>query len=54
MARLGFTVVRIHLQLGRFMTGPETMNERQLARLDRLVELSERPGLRLDVTGLVH
>jgi len=54
MAQLGFTVVRIHLQLGRFMTGPTAMNEHQLARLDRLVDLSERLGLRLDITGLAQ
>ncbi|MDD5306109.1 MAG: cellulase family glycosylhydrolase [Deltaproteobacteria bacterium] len=52
MARLGFTVVRVHLQLGRFMKDATTLDERELERLDRLVTLSARLDLRLDLTGL--
>jgi len=52
MKQLGANVVRIHLQLGRFMEGPDDPNETSLDRLGRLVELAEHVGLYLDVTGL--
>ena len=52
MKSLGANVVRIHLQLGRFMDAPEKPNERALRQLGRLVALAERVGLYLDVTGL--
>ncbi|MFO0810525.1 MAG: cellulase family glycosylhydrolase [Gemmataceae bacterium] len=50
--RLGANVVRIHLQLGKFMDGPEKPNEKALDQLSKLVRLAERTGLYLDVTGL--
>jgi hypothetical protein len=49
---LGANVVRVHLQLGRFMDGPDKPNERSLDRLAKLVGLAERLGLYLDLTGL--
>jgi len=52
MRELGATVVRIHLQLNRFMKSPEQPNERALARLTKLLELAEATGLYLDLTGL--
>jgi len=52
MKRLGATVVRVHLQLGKFMDGPDRPNEHALGQLDRLVGLAARVGLRLDITGL--
>jgi len=52
MKRLGANVVRIHLQVGRFMREPNEPNEASLERLGRVVELAERVGLYLDVTGL--
>jgi len=52
MKDLGANVVRIHLQLGKFMRLPEEPNEAALARLARVIELAERTGLYLDVTGL--
>lgn len=45
-------VVRIHLQVGRFLDGPETPNKSNVAQLARLVELAEQTGLYLDLTGL--
>ena len=45
-------VVRIHLQLGKFLDGPETPNRTSLDRLRKLVAVAERIGLYLDVTGL--
>jgi hypothetical protein len=52
MKKLGANVVRVHLQFGRFMAGPDKANEKQLKRLARLVRLAEREHLYLDLTGL--
>jgi hypothetical protein len=52
MKALGANVVRIHLQVGRFLSGPQEPNEAALSQLKRLVTLAERTGLYLDVTGL--
>ena len=52
MKRLGANVVRIHLQVGRFLDSAETSNEASLARLGRLVALAEQTHLYLDITGL--
>jgi len=50
--RLGANVVRIHLQVSRFLDSAETANEASLARLARLVALAEHTHLYLDITGL--
>jgi hypothetical protein len=52
MKALGANVVRIHLQVARFMDGPDRPNAASLDRLGRLVALAEEIGLYLDVTGL--
>ena len=52
MKDLGANVVRIHLQTGKFMSGPKTPDEKSLAQLRRLLDLAEETGLYLDVTGL--
>ena len=52
MQALGVNVVRIHLQLGRFMRSEDQLDRAALARLERLVRLSEGLGLYLDITGL--
>jgi hypothetical protein len=49
---LGANVVRIHLQLGRFMNTPDTPNPDALSKLRDLLELAEQTGLYLDLTGL--
>ena len=49
---LGANVVRVHLQLGRFMKGADEPDAENLDRLSRLVRLAEETGLYLDVTGL--
>ncbi len=49
---LGANVVRIHLQLPRFMVAAEQPNLASLERLKKLVGLAERLQLYLDVTGL--
>lgn len=49
---LGANVVRIHLQLGKFMTTADQPNEASLAKLKELIQLAEQQGLYLDVTGL--
>jgi hypothetical protein len=52
MKKLGANVVRIHLQLGRFMERADKPNHKALEQLGRLVKLAERNGLYLDLTGL--
>jgi hypothetical protein len=52
MKRLGANVVRVHLQFGKFMTAADRPNERSLERLGKLLDLAERTGLYLDLTGL--
>ncbi|HUA68869.1 MAG TPA: cellulase family glycosylhydrolase [Candidatus Saccharimonadales bacterium] len=52
MKSLGANVVRIHLQLCRFMKSPDQPDEANLARLRNLVRLAEKTGVHLDVTGL--
>jgi len=52
MRRLGANVVRVHLQLGKFMLGPSDANEAALDRLGQLLRLAEREKLYLDLTGL--
>jgi hypothetical protein len=52
MRALGANVVRIHLQLGKFMTGPDKPSDKALDRLAQLVTLAERQQLYLDLTGL--
>jgi hypothetical protein len=49
---LNANVVRIHLQLGKFMEAADRPNAANLARLAKLVRLAEDQGLYLDVTGL--
>ena len=52
MKQLGANTVRIHLQLGKFMPELNEPNEASLEQLGRMVELAERVGLYLDITGL--
>ena len=52
MKQLGANVVRIHLQVGRFLETADKPNEHSLDQLARLVKLAERTGLYLDLTGL--
>lgn len=52
MKHLGANVVRIHLQVGKLLEGPDRPNDHALARLRRLLALAEEVGLRLDITGL--
>lgn len=52
MKQLGANIVRIHLQVSRFMTSPTKINRDSIRQLARLLALAEKTGLRLDVTGL--
>lgn len=52
MKRLGANVVRVHLQFGAFMVGPDESDPDSLRQLARLVTLAEEQGLYLNVTGL--
>ncbi len=52
MKKLGANVVRIHLQVGKFLDGPDRVNEKALVYLGKLLGLAEEVGLYLDLTGL--
>ena len=52
MKELGANVVRVHLQVGKFMSAADTPNGKSLAQLRRLLELAAETGLYLDITGL--
>jgi len=52
MKDLGANLVRIHLQIAKFMKGPDEPDEAALKQLGRLVELAEKTQLYLDLTGL--
>jgi Cellulase (glycosyl hydrolase family 5) len=52
MHKMGANVVRIHLQVGKFMDAADKPNDKQLDRLGDLLTLAERERLYLDLTGL--
>jgi hypothetical protein len=52
MKQLGANTVRVHLQFGKFMHSPTEPNVQALDQYQRLLQLAERIGLYLDVTGL--
>jgi Cellulase (glycosyl hydrolase family 5) len=52
MKRLGANVVRVHLQFGKFMSGPAEPLSAASARLTELLRLAEETDLYLDLTGL--
>lgn len=52
MKEIGANVVRLHIQFGKFMEAADKPNEKSLAQLHKLVELAEKTGLYLDLTGL--
>src|ERR1700733_5441494 len=52
MKTLGANVVRVHLQVGKFMKSAHEPDMRSLNQLARLLSLAKRTGLYLDVTGL--
>ena len=52
MKVLGANLVRVHLQLAKFMEAADRPSQAALAQLGRLVELAEATGLYLDITGL--
>jgi len=52
MRALGANVVRIHLQVARFMNSRREVNRESLEQLARLLKLAETNHLYLDITGL--
>lgn len=52
MKSLGANVVRVHLQLGKFMRSADEPDPAALEQLSRLLELAEEQRLYLDLTGL--
>ncbi|MDX1925543.1 MAG: cellulase family glycosylhydrolase [Pirellulaceae bacterium] len=49
---LGANVVRVHLQVAKFMSTADTPNQASLKKLAELVKLAERLHIYLDITGL--
>lgn len=52
MKELGGNVVRVHLQVGKFMEAADRPRARALDQLGRLLKLAEKERLYLDLTGL--
>jgi cellulase (glycosyl hydrolase family 5) len=52
MKELGANVVRIHLQVSKFMLAPGKPNPTALGKLEDLITVAEHTGLYLDITGL--
>lgn len=52
MKSLGANTVRIHLQVGKFFKAKDQINQEALERVSRLVTLSKKTELRLNLTGL--
>ncbi|MCC6512336.1 MAG: cellulase family glycosylhydrolase [Pirellulaceae bacterium] len=52
MKQLGANVVRVHLQVGKFMNSATEMNPQAMQQFVRLIKLAEATELYLDVTGL--
>ncbi len=52
MKSLGVNVVRVHLQLAKFMTTANEPNQANLKKLADLVKLAEKSNLYLNLTGL--
>jgi Cellulase (glycosyl hydrolase family 5) len=52
MRQMGANVVRVHLQLGKFMETGDKPSRKALEQLGRLLKLAEKERLYLDLTGL--
>lgn len=52
MKTLGANVVRVHLQFGSFMESANAPRQQSLDQLARLLELADKTGLYLNLTGL--
>lgn len=52
MRAIGANIIRIHLQLGKFLVSPDALNEDELQQLDKLICLARSHGLYLDLVGL--
>ncbi|MCS7167234.1 MAG: cellulase family glycosylhydrolase [Gemmatales bacterium] len=52
MKQLGANVVRIHLQLSRFLPVPDVPSGKALLKLRQLLDLAAETGLYVDLTGL--
>lgn len=52
MRELGANVVRLHLQVGTYMKSPKEVDQNALGLLRRTLDLGQKCGLYLDLTGL--
>ncbi len=49
--RMGANSMRIFLELGQVMAGPDRARQRTLSALQRLLGVAEKEGVYLDITG---
>ena len=54
MKAMGANVVRVHLQLARFMDGPDRPNRASLAQLRHLIRLAEETGASLRLASKIE
>lgn len=52
MKAAGTTVARIHPEMPRILTGPDTADPRALDQLRMLLKIAEKSGIHLQITGL--
>ncbi len=52
MKSLGANAIRLYLQFAPFMKSPTTPNRKSLDQLRKVVDLAERMGIYVDITGL--
>lgn len=52
MKAIGANVVRVHLQVGKFMTAADRVNAQALDHLNDLLQVAEKNEMYLDLTGL--
>jgi hypothetical protein len=52
MKAAGTTVARIHPEMPRILSGPDKANPEGLAQLTKLLEIAEKSGIHLKITGL--
>ena len=52
MKAAGTTVARIHPEMPRILTGPDKTDPQALERLKKLLQIAEKSGIHLKITGL--
>lgn len=52
MAAAGTNVARVHPEMPRILIGPDTVNPQAISHLKQLLEIAEKSGIYLKITGL--